>query len=276
MNIQKTHIALEDPHSGDGVGGLPMAVRNLQALCFWAMRPGRLREMLQESICDVVVGATVSFPKIGGQGVLVNGELILTAAHCIDFTCAGDMVLGDYFVEEVKTNKGIVKVAPLAVEPVSDIAVCGALDDQEFHREVEDFEDFCEQTRPVPVFRGEMQFPKYRSGELPKLSELSALRKAFNVYIYTHRQTWVTGKARQMWPGAKSLWVEADEQIESGTSGGPVINDSGELVGIVSHSGGIPSGETEGRQGQVPRPHLALPVWICRRIFNSHTIGIDQ
>ncbi len=34
MTVQTTDRTLEDTHSGDVVGGLPMAVRNLQALLF--------------------------------------------------------------------------------------------------------------------------------------------------------------------------------------------------------------------------------------------------
>ena len=54
----------------------------------------------------------------------------------------------------------------------------------------------------------------------------------------------------------------------SGASGGPIINESDELVGIVSWF-------SEGRpyQGSVPRPHLALPRWIVRRIAQGKGAG---
>lgn len=61
------------------------------------------------------------------------------------------------------------------------------------------------------------------------------------------------------------LWVEADEPIEGGASGGPIVNESGELVGIISNFGGTI--EQGGRTGLTPRPHLALPVWVSRRIL---------
>ena len=41
MTAQTTNKTLEDTHSGDGVGGLPMAVRRLQAFLFLAREAGR-------------------------------------------------------------------------------------------------------------------------------------------------------------------------------------------------------------------------------------------
>ena len=208
--------------------------------------------MLQESIYTDVAKATVTLLRKGGQGVLVSGNHILTAAHCIDFNCEGWMALGDDSIEKIKTCKGELKVAPLAVEPVSDLAVLGSLDDQVFTKEAEDFEKFCEDTKPVPLCR----------------REDFVLFQKFQVHIYTHKGTWVTGSAMQCREDAQALSVEADQQIEGGTSGGPIINDSGELVGIVSHF----SLATEGQHqcwGLTPRPHLALPVWVCRQIFGG-------
>lgn len=56
---------------------------------------------------------------------------------------------------------------------------------------------------------------------------------------------------------AQGICIHTDENIEHGTSGGPVIDDEGNLVGIVS------IGE---RIGTCPFPRWALPAWICRRI----------
>ena len=49
-----------------------------------------------------------------------------------------------------------------------------------------------------------------------------------------------------------------DGQIESGTSGGHVVDQEGRLIGIVSTSGG--------GTGSVPRPSKTLPVWVWDRI----------
>ena len=205
--------------------------------------------MLRENIFTDVAKATVTLLEKGGQGVLVSGNLVITAAHCIDFRCEGEMVLGDYFIEKIKTDERELKVTPLAVEPVSDLAVLGSLDDQVFAKEAEDFENFCEHTKPVPLCRTDFE-----------------LFRKFRVYIYTHKGTWVTGSAMQCCEDAEALSVEADEQIEGGTSGSPIINDLGELVCIVSNFSLAAEAQRKS-EGLAPRPHLALPVWVCRRIL---------
>ncbi len=203
-----------------------------------------------------VAKATVTLLRKGGQGVLVSSNLILTAAHCINYECEGGMVLGDYFIEKIKTGERELKVSPLAVEPVSDIAVLGSLDKQEFSKEADDFEKFCEDTKPVPLCRREDY----------------VLFQKFQVHIYTHKGTWVTGSATLCREDDKTLWVETDEQIEGGTSGGPIINDSGDLVGIASNFSLAAEAQWKS-DGSVPRLHLALPVWVCRRIFGRKFRG---
>jgi len=211
--------------------------------------------MLLENIYSDVAEATVTLLKKGGQGVLVDGDLIITAAHCIDFRCEGEMVLGDHFIERIKTGQRELKAAPRAVEPVSDLAVLGSLDGQQFSKEAEDFEEFCEHTKPVRLCRSDF-----------------ALFRKFRVHIHTHFGKWLTGSAMQCGEDAQALAIEADEKIEGGTSGGPIINDSGELVGIVSNSTDQPGMQCK-FEGLAPRPHLALPVWVCRRIFDRKPRG---
>jgi len=94
--------------------------------------------MLEENIRADVEKATVTILGRIGQGVLIKNNLIITAAHCIDFKNEGEMVVGGYFIEKIKTSEKELKVAPLAVEPVSDIAVLGSLDGQEFLKEAEE------------------------------------------------------------------------------------------------------------------------------------------
>lgn len=206
--------------------------------------------MLHKHVQRDIANATVRILKKGGQGVLVGGGLILTAAHCIDFECKGGMALGDYFIEDIRTTKGKLKAAPLAVEPVSDIAVLGSLDQQVLFREAEKFENFCEKVKPISLC----------------LDDFEPF-KDFPVYIYTHRGKWVTARAHQSYKMANTLWIEAEDPIKDGTSGGPIINESGALVGIVS-SFSIPKGRMKSN-GPSPRPHLCLPVWTCSRILDS-------
>lgn len=44
--------------------------------------------------------ATVALQGKGGQGVLVGGNLILTAAHCVTFSLEGYMTMGDPYMEK--------------------------------------------------------------------------------------------------------------------------------------------------------------------------------
>lgn len=200
---------------------------------------------------DEVDKATVTLTKKGGRGVLVNDNIILTAAHCVDFSCEGAMVLGDYFIEDIETCSGKLKACPLAVEPVNDIAALCSLDSQEFYDESSKFEEFCENTKPVPLF----------------LKETERF-KEFRVHLRTAKGLWVSGKAQRCGDrGSPVFWIDTDESIERGASGGPIINGRGQLVGIVSVSGG--PGEGPFKSGQFPRPHLALPVWVSRRILGE-------
>ena len=87
----------------------------------------------------------------------------------------------------------------------------------------------------------------------------------FVVYVHTHKQTWIRGVARRCAENAPTLSVTFDELIEHGTSGGPVINEVGELVGIIS-SVLVEASFLPVCTGMIPRPHLTLPVWILRTI----------
>ena len=162
--------------------------------------------MPKESIYADVEKATVSILRKGGQGVLVNDGLIITAAHCIDYSLDGGMVLGDPFFERIKARGRELVVCTLAVEPVKDIAVLGPPVHDKFKDEQIDFERFCEDTNPVTLCQ-----------------RYFAPSENFPVHVYTHKGTWVTGTATNLQEYAPSLVVEADEQIEGGT-----------LVGLLS------------------------------------------
>jgi len=203
--------------------------------------------MLQEHIKHRIMNATVRLPK-GGCGVLIPGNFILTAAHCVRFTIEGDMALGGFYIEDITTEQGTLQVTPFAIEPVSDVAVLGALDGQTFYKECNQFEGFCENTLPVPLCLRDFE-----------------MSKPFTVCVYTHEKRWVQGEAAQWSPEATILWVEYEEQIKGGTSGSPVINEEGEIVGVVSFT-------NEGAancNGAAARPNVALPYWVVRRIVSQ-------
>src|SRR5215813_2779425 len=125
---------------------------------------------LDQELRTLIEKATVKISKKGGQGVLIGNGLILTAAHCIDYNCDGDMALmGEYFIEEIVAHDQTqLKVAPLAVEPCSDLAVLGALDGQAFFDECDQYHEFCDRTTPVRLNLAGLNAPtsfSFASGE---------------------------------------------------------------------------------------------------------------
>jgi len=207
---------------------------------------------VNQSMRTKIKAATVRFLRRGGQGVLVPGQMIVTAAHVVSWSAEGGMALGDYYVEDVKANRRVLKIQPLAVEPVADIAILGALDGQaseEFSAAAEAFEDFCKSTAPVPICTAD--FPLFCP---------------FPVHILTHTGQWLDAHAQQCSINAPTLWIEAKEGIEGGTSGGPVVTNDGLLLGVVSTAGG-PVGEPT-LSGRVPRLHLAAPGWSVRTMVD--------
>jgi hypothetical protein len=189
--------------------------------------------------------ATVTLTKKGGQGILIRNQMILTACHCLDYSTTGDMALGEYFIEEIITHKGILKVSPIFLDPVADIAVLGGLDGQEFYEEFTQFEEFCRNTPPVKICRNRLE-----------------IGEKFRIFIYTHKKKWITGFAGLGIHGSHMLWVKSDEAIKGGTSGSGIINEKGELVGVVSWTSEMDY------SGSAPRPLLSLPVWVCRKIYS--------
>lgn len=205
------------------------------------------REMLGEEGRERVAKATIRLPKKGGQGVVVANGLILTAAHCIDWSPGGGMVLGDFFLETIVCDGRRIRGAVLAVEPVSDIAVLGSPHDQAFPSDALAYEDTLELVEPVEVSTED--FDLFR--DIPAA-------------VYTHEGTWLEVMVQQCSDGASCLWLESTEQIEPGTSGSPILDQGGHLLGVVSNTS-IGHGST----GNFPRPHLALPVWVVRQIVGN-------
>ena len=207
--------------------------------------------MLSENIATRAAAAIVDFPNKGGRGVLVDGNLILTAAHCINYQIDGAMVLQEdgEWNEEIETGVGGLRVAPVAVEAVSDLAVLGSMDRQDFTEDAERFDKFCEASSSVPICKEEF---------LPF--------EEFHVYVYDLKKAWIPAAVVQASKYSPALWIAADGKIEPGMSGGPIVNRSGELVAIHAHSFGTVGTDGQSNiRGRGSRPHLAAPAWVCRR-----------
>lgn len=190
-------------------------------------------------------------PTKSGQGVLVPGGFILTAAHCIWWDGDGAMALGGHFLERISTKSGAqLFVNVMAAEPVADIAVLDTPDNQAFYEQADAFEAWCNETAAVPV-----------SAQVLEIGE------SMPVHILTHKGTWIRGEiTRYGLPGLPCgmIYIKPEEPIEGGTSGGPVVDAYGRLVGLVSWCGGDHCNQDVG--GMMPVAHLALPRWIWERI----------
>jgi hypothetical protein len=216
----------------------------------------------------IIETATVRLPRRGGQGVLVPGNLIVTAAHVIGWTSEGAMAYGDAFPEVIEAGGRTLTVDVLAIEPCADIAALGALDGQgPFHEEAEAFEAWCEDTTPVQLYAEDLPLgdePPPRG--LPRrVWREHAPSRLVSAWILTHDKGWIAARVKQLGRAARCLVVEADTLIEGGTSGGPVIAEDGRLLGVISTSGETWSPDTPADRRpasfSIPRPHIAAPVW---------------
>jgi len=136
------------------------------------------------------------------------------------------------------------KVTPLAVEPVADIAVLGCLDAQVFPDESRAFEECWKATSPVPLARRRIP-----------------CGKPFAIRVLNADGHWTDGEAELFDESDPYVWMEAHSEVKGGASGGPILNQRDELVAIVSNSS-VPTPGLKST-GRSPRPLKALPRWIC-------------
>ena len=106
---------------------------------------------------------------------------------------------------------------------------------------LEEYEQCYDQVEPIPISTSEHEpFDKFR------------------VYIRAHDKRWITAVACQTGANVSLLVIEDDGEISFGESGGPIVDEQGQIVAVVSNAGGICSG--------APRLHRTLPVWVVERM----------
>jgi CBS domain-containing protein len=208
-----------------------------------------------------VEAATVRLSKLGGQGVLMPGGIVLTACHCIEWSGEAAMALGDHFLEPIVTRSGATfRMSPVAADPVADIAALMSADNQQFDEDGEAFDAWEETVQPIaPSFGFERWCPP---GEFGATQE-------FAIHCWTHAGTWVAGRARRTIVGLSSPRAEMafESPIRGGTSGGPIVDNEGRLVGVVSTTNEVDHGACDGLQ---PLALWALPAWVIARFRISN------
>jgi hypothetical protein len=141
----------------------------------------------EQDIRARVEAATVRLPGLDGQGVLVRGGYMLTAAHCVEWSGEGGMALGGRFMELVEARGGrTFRASGVGVEPVADVAALGPADDQELAEDAKAFQAFVGEVEGVPRFTGTFE-----------------VERPTPIQLLTHRGGWIRGTiTRYSFPGA--------------------------------------------------------------------------
>jgi hypothetical protein len=205
--------------------------------------------------------ATVHLPGRHGrrrhraQGVIVPGRMIVTAAHCVQWDNRGGRMagpFGDTEYEKVIVGDHHLLAAVYAVEPVSDVAVLGVVDgqiSQEMSDVAELYDDLMATVNPIPLCTAD-----------------HPIRTPFPVHIGTHDQGVVAGQATYRHPRRGLLLVEASCGISGGTSGGPIVTNTGHLLAVVSTAGRV-AGEP-GRDVTGPSLRQTIPQQLLRLMLD--------
>ena len=204
--------------------------------------PEKIQKLVRDATFKIHLKSGAS-----GQCVLVDNSFIITAAHCVEWKFPWIALRPEHHLSDIKTPHDDFKAMTFAVEPVSDIAVLGSPLPQIHYFENEDFDRICEPIIPLQL-----------------MQKIPADLEEFPVWIWTHHNTWVKGVARYSQRaifGCAIFSYTTDFPIEAGTSGGPIVNREGELVGVVSN------GTTDCAAGFLP---LALPAWILKEIARTN------
>lgn len=216
---------------------------------------------LNENIRRRVKAATVAIGQPdgqwGGQGVVVFGGYILTAAHCLPWSRGRELWFDDVVTVEFRSRDRVYKSQVLAIEPVADIAILGPLDSP---KAIDYYEAWYDGQEPLLIC--ERTWKTFQE---------------FPIWLYTHLGTWIGGRAKFCAEGTAKLSAVTDEQVMGGTSGGPIVDETGALVGLVSVAADQHDDDPEDEPaGMAPFPSLALPRWAVAKIMDAQSRGNEE
>ena len=197
----------------------------------------------QIELATVPVRSKGMKPGEGPQGVYIGNGFVLTASHCLKFDTYGGIALDDYVIYYIDRPEGEpIWCSPVCIDPCSDLAVVGPSDSQQLFERHWELLSFFKDVVPIEIRRDPLQLDESASCE-----------------IRTHLGTWVSGKMTRV---SDPPWVvlEADENIIGGTSGGPIVDDNGQILAVVSQAG------DNDASGSHSIPPLWLPSWLLASV----------
>src|SRR5947207_2581709 len=93
------------------------------------------------------------------------------------------------------------------------------------------------------------------------------LNESRPVWIFTHTGQWLAGVIMHcglpMTPQTGTWYLVTKEPIEGGTSGAPVLDADGKLIGVVSQTWTVGGKDS---RAPVAVPRLALPGWLLAQV----------
>jgi hypothetical protein len=204
----------------------------------------------------------------GGRGFVVESDrerFVITAGHCLPNLPPS--MSGMHTYEQTYANLiGIIGEEPslwaecVFVDPVSDLAVLGAPDNQEVYEEWLAYKDMIDAATPLSIggLRLSRSSVVLSSGETETI--LRKPQADCSAWLLSLDGEWfrcsITGLGR-------SLWISgATADIVGGMSGSPILNDDGEAIGVV-----CVSSSADKDRGGGPNPFLArnLPGWLIEK-----------
>jgi hypothetical protein len=188
-------------------------------------------------------------PKNWGCGFVAAGQYVITAAHCLPR-------IPRHLFHEAKSTitswdgNDEARLTVIYCDLMSDIAVLGyePLPGSDLPQ-TEAFDRLVSRTGSARI---DLSFPV----EMP-----------LRFYIRTHKGVWVSGSTEVLIRLAPmfSAFIDEGKKIPAGTSGSPVFNQKGEVMGLVSHGG-----EGGGTNS------VAVITWLAGALQGWHIRELDE
>lgn len=187
-----------------------------------------------------------------GMGVLTCNDLILTAAHCLPRMPDLDDPHFDRVRVKFRPFSGNDQGVALVVgaDACLDLAILSdrtVMNGSFEGNEGQDFRTCLAQLDPAELL----------------LQDLP-INTAIPIHILSHKKVWISGEAIVYSSEDRFLDVTPDEQsdlIEPGTSGAPVFDNNGRVIGIVSSSSDLDGADRSATAAWLP---MALPGWFLK------------